>query len=332
MPFAKHELTCIFFPDIQPWEIEGIRPVLSALGKVCTVREVNPSQPVPASSDAVWVLARDWKKALETLRLKSGPQVFVSVFGIPPESRNLFTLLWRKLRPNSYSKVKVLAHSPINFRFFAELEGLRRDQVSYLPLCAAPQSSVTKPPSKKAPLIGAFGRFEEQSNLNFVLNIAHYVSRKRPEARFRILGSGPLHRHLSKLIVELGLEENVTLVETIRCDEIASLDIMLYAPLRNDHFLPLLFGAAAGAAAVCTELPGIETLVQDGKSGFVVPVNETRPMGELVIRLFDNPELRCAMAKEFQDHIFSKLDSDKIAQQYEQSFFGSPTESIAQAA
>ncbi len=323
----------MYFPDLKPWERDGVRPIINALKQICTVHEIESNHPIPDGTGAIWVLAKNWKKAVRKLRNKPGQSVYASVFGLSPDSRNLFTLLWRNLRPAEFSNVKLFAHSPINFRFFSELEGLRKDQIVYLPLCGAPPTAAfTKHVAKGPIVIGAFGAFEQETNFNFILNIAHYVVRQRPTAKFQILGTGALQPHLARIVTDLGLKDNVTLVQTVRSEEISALDILLYAPLRNDHFLPLIFGAAAGVTAVSTELPGIDTIIQDGKTGFVVPVNETKPMGELVVRLLDNPSLRIAMAAEFRHQLFKKLDGNRIAQEYEREIFGHQTASASQAA
>jgi len=333
MSSSGRELTCVFFPDLHPWEREGVKPIIAALKGGGTVHEIESSERIPSSTDAVWVIARNWKKAVRaTYRKSKLVPIFASVFGLSPDTRNLFTLLWRRIRPAEFTKVKIFAHSPINHRFFSEIEGLRGEQIVYLPLCTENREPPISRKSESSTVIGAFGRFEEETNLNFVLNVAHYVIRQKPEAQFRILGSGTLYRHLTRVVDDLGIAANVSVVETVRSDEVGSLDILLYAPLRNDHFLPLIFAAASAVTPVSTELPGIEAMVQDGKSGFVVPVNETKPMGELVIRLLDNPDLRVAMATEFRSQLLKNFDGKEVAMDYEKEFFGAAQSQAARAA
>jgi glycosyltransferase involved in cell wall biosynthesis len=334
----KPDLTCVFFPDLTPWERESVRPILHKFSQNYLIEEIQWGEsssfvlPRREGAGAYWILSSDWKAALTKLGLgRTSPHVSASVFGSSPEKGTLFTLLWRKLFSSYPKSLRLLTHSPLNYRFFSEIVGMPASQVGYLPLPftkpSLSQKSIGVPEGR--PVIGTLAAFKSESNLNFFLNIAHYVVRKHPNAYFRILGTGQLYGHLTEMIRELSLEDHVSVTETLSIESLEGLDIFLYAPLRNDHFAPLLYAANRGIPVLCSEIPGIADLVQDGKTGFVIPSNETKPMGELILRLLDHPSLRASMASELQSRLLARFSEDQLESEYRSFFFGDRTSSVS---
>ena len=341
---TKAELNCLFFPDLLSWERSSVAPIIDELSKTHTINQIEVERShrgllkKAATDTSYWILSADWKDSLRFLGVKGKrPNLRASVFGLPAQNGSLATLMWRRLRPE-LPFIQLVTHSPINFRFYRELIGLADRQVEFLPLPFSPQlqqeySGLRRP--KKTPLtVGTFAPFTSESNLNYFVNVAHYIRRNRPDTRFRILGSGMLYPHLARMIQQMNLEDCVTVVESVTHEHVADLDVLLYVPLRNDHFIPLLVGAAAGIPVLCSEITGIEEFIQDGKNGFIVPCNETKPMGELAIRLLDHEFLRLSIARELKSYLGSKFSVESLAPNYESLLFGksSPQAQLVRAA
>jgi glycosyltransferase involved in cell wall biosynthesis len=143
-----------------------------------------------------------------------------------------------------------------------------------------------------------------------------------------------LYGHISHMVSELELEKTVDVVETNNLVDVADMDIFLYGPLRNDHFLPLLIAGGQGIPVLANEITGIEQFVTDGHTGFVVPVNEVKPMAELIIRLSDDKSLRNAMGNALKERLSEKFSYTVLAENYEAVFFpqggkGKPLERAA---
>ena len=98
--------------------------------------------------------------------------------------------------------------------------------------------------------------------------------------------------------------------------------MLLYVPLRNEHFIPVLLAGQAGIPVIASEIPGIEELVTDSKEGFIVPVNETRPMAELLLRLSGDALLRKNMGANLRKRLGENLSPEKLNSDYERLFFG----------
>jgi len=325
----KNDLVCLYYHDLLPWERQGVEPIIRFLSQRYRVEQIEINENdrfdcAKANANAVWVLSGNWRKAVSSIkRNNAGPRVYASVFGLSPTMGSLFTLLWRRLNPSLPSGLTLLAHSPINYRFFHEIEGMKKGDVVHVPLPFSSRLSdgLRRTEGQRAPVVGIYANFTPESNLNYFLNVAHYISTQRPDVHFRVLGSGALYPHIHEMVRELDLESSVFISETIGLEELSDVDVLAYVPIRNDHFIPILAAGAAKIPVVCSEIPGIESLVHEGKHGYVISANETKPLGEKTVFLLDRPELRKSMGSELGAHLAGNFSESQIATNYASLFF-----------
>ena len=90
------------------------------------------------------------------------------------------------------------------------------------------------------------------------------------------MGKGRLEDHLKRL-VGLDLQDCVEIVSEAIGIEMKNLDLLLYLPIRNDHFIPVLLAGAAGVPALSNDLPGVEDIIEDGRTGYLLPTYEISP-------------------------------------------------------
>jgi glycosyltransferase involved in cell wall biosynthesis len=100
-------------------------------------------------------------------------------------------------------------------------------------------------------------------------------------------------------------------------------------PSNSNDSLPraLLEAQSAGLAAVTTNTTGCPEIVQDGKTGFVVPY-EASLLAEKVLQLLEDTQLRGAMGRAAQEWIQHTFNWDQMADRYAQVFL----EVVGQAA
>jgi len=327
-------LTCVFFPDLLPWEREGLQPMVETLQQWGNVEivEFDPDEsPAPKGRIArgpYWILSHRWERALAALQLPQGTKTFVSVLSPPRPAAFFTTLFWQRFRPLGEG-VRLIAHSPLSFRFLCEINQLPPERVLHLPLpLGTPEKG--KSSRNKTVSVGVMARFVSESNLHSFLNVAHYVVHRKEGIQFRILGAGPLQNHLEEIIRELGLQAHVTIDEGAT-SLLSQFDMMMYLPLQNSHFLPVLQAGRLGIPVVACEVPGIEEYIHDGKDGFVVPINDTKPMAELVLRLASDATFRASLGQKLQASLTSGFHFDRLVQRYATAI-GTPFSQLSRAA
>jgi len=325
----KPILHCIFFPDLLAWERECFEPILQALSANYDLRRWEASTLRRGSlkeiraTGHVWVISHRWQHALRFFSSVTRTRLFVSVLGPVSSHDSIAMLFVRRFRSFVPRGVTLLAHSPLSYRFLREIQHVSESQIAFLPLGIP----TTRVESEKTPVqgrpfvVGTLARFTSESNLHYFLTVAHYVTRQRPDIRFKLMGAGLLTTHLKEMISSLELREQVSVHETRESAEVRSLDLFLFTPLQNEHFIPLLHAGAAGLPVISLDLPGIDSLIVDGRDGFLVSVNETRPMGELILRLASDDYLRESIASRMAQRLRAELSPERCLPAYEQAFF-----------
>ncbi len=313
-------LTAYFYGDLPLWEKRSASALMDWFAVRSGIERVDAPLgrrlPKPASSGPVWIVTRHWRDAVSEARRLTGRQVFISVFNLGNLHPSLPMLVLRKLRPAIPANVRIFAHCTLNYRFFREIEGLNEHQVTLLPLpcVGSPRSeaSVERPFT-----IGTLDVLNREANLNYILSVAHYLCQHEKGLRFRIIGAGRFSGHVRAMIRELRLGDQVQLVESAGGEAVSDLDLLLYCPLRNDHFAPLLAAAAAKVPVLATEVPGIEDYITDGKDGYVLPLHDVRSMGELVLRFRREASLRGAFASGLSTALSDRFSLERVGARWE---------------
>lgn len=326
---SMRSLRVLYFRGVTPLERAPFELIVENLkGKSeVTSMEVNDNHEgllrnIP--EDNCWIVARKWREAytfLKANKFKNGT-VFISALDLDSPRQTIHRVLAKKLFGSLPRNCTLLVHSPINYRFFGEMEKLRPEQLRYLPLPVSEAPGEKQKPDAKNFNIGTYTTFTSEGQLNFLAAVAHYVLAKNPNVTFRVMGSGPLYSHALRLGAELELGNSFTVTEDLSGESFNRLDGFIYCPLRNDHFIPLGMSSQLGLPTVATEMSGIEEYIQDGKTGFIVPVNETKAMGELLLRLSTNQSLSEQMGKKFKEHVNHKFSIHTLLNSFLETLIG----------
>ena len=67
--------------------------------------------------------------------------------------------------------------------------------------------------AEDALLVGHVGRFHEQKNHELIIRVMNGLLKKEPNAHLLLIGSGPLQNKIEREIRELGLENNITILQ-----------------------------------------------------------------------------------------------------------------------
>jgi len=123
--------------------------------------------------------------------------------------------------------------------------------------------------------IVTIGRLVEQKNHDLFLRAAAAVSREVPEARFVIVGDGPLRAVLERQADQLDITPRVVFTgERGDIDTILRTASLFWLTSKWEGMPNVVLEAmASGVPVIATDVGGIRDLVNDGVGGFVVPPN-----------------------------------------------------------
>jgi glycosyltransferase involved in cell wall biosynthesis len=158
-----------------------------------------------------------------------------------------------------------------------------------------------------APLVGIAGRFVEIKGMDVFARAAARVAVREPRARFFMLGDhrGPYGDSVRALVRELGLEERVTFTGFV--DDMhaamADLDVVVVPSRRECAPLVVYEAMALGKPVVASDVHGLPELVERGRTGLLVPVEDDAAAAAAIVALLEDPARRRAMGEAAQRRI-----------------------------
>jgi len=146
----------------------------------------------------------------------------------------------------------------------------------------------------------SIGRFVEKKGFTYAVKAIARIVDSGYKVSYSLIGDGELRPDLEHLIDQLGVGDHVRLLGCMPQSE-----VMLH--LRNSHLLlaPSVTGTdgnqegipnvlkeamAMGMPVISTLHSGIPELVENGKSGFLVPERDVEALADRVAYLMDHPE------------------------------------------
>lgn len=151
------------------------------------------------------------------------------------------------------------------------------------------------------------GRIVPQKNLFFLLDVSERVVEQYPNVRFLCVGDGwqleqlkkeTKKRNLTEYIQWIGAKPHKDIVKYMAaCD-------LFVLPSRHEGFARVLMEAAATAKPIVTSaVSGSDDVVLDGKSGYILPVDDLQRFVSRIVELLNEPDLAAGMGLVGKRHM-----------------------------
>ena len=151
-------------------------------------------------------------------------------------------------------------------------------------------SSVVLPPRSQSadPVIGAVARFSPEKGLDVLIEAFDRVRR----GRLVLIGDGDERSRLEALVKDRGLVDHVLFAGWVTGPWTAQWAFdALVVPSRSEGFgLAVVEAMLAGIPVVATEVGGLPELIEQGRTGLLVPSDDPAAMAGAIIRVLDDRE------------------------------------------
>lgn len=136
-------------------------------------------------------------------------------------------------------------------------------------------------------LLGLVGHLSEQKRPDRALEVLARVRASRIDAHLVVAGDGPLRPQLEALVRDRGLERSVHFLgQRTDVDHIlGGLDLMLLTSAAEGIPGSVIEAQMTGCPVVTFAVGGVGTVVEDDKTGIVLPESDVDPMATAVSRL-----------------------------------------------
>lgn len=171
-------------------------------------------------------------------------------------------------------------------------------------------------------VVGIVGRLSPEKDHATFLAAAERVLQMMGNSVFLIVGDGALRMWVESEIQRRGLTGRVLLLGERRDAKqiMQILDVLVLTSVSEGLPNVLLEGAASGIAAVTTAAGGAAEVVVDGETGYIVPCCDWRQMGDRIVALLKNPQLRKQFGSAAQRRMRTCFEPNTIARMIEATY------------
>jgi glycosyltransferase involved in cell wall biosynthesis len=129
-----------------------------------------------------------------------------------------------------------------------------------------------------------------------------------------VIGEGPLRPTLEAQIAAAGLERVVILPGAVPDARplYGAFDVVVQASEAEGLPNALLEAAAAGRAIVATAAGGTSEIVEDGRTGSLVPVGDEPALRLALARMLDEPDLRARTGDAAREHVLTTFGLERM--------------------
>lgn len=174
-----------------------------------------------------------------------------------------------------------------------------------------------------APLLGFVGALDRAHDFKGVdLLIEAFAKLERPAAHLLIVGDGDLRPTYEALAQERGVAERVHFVGKVAHEDLAptyaALDVLVLPSSPPESFgMVLVEAAACQRPVVASDIPGVNSVVDDGETGYLFPLGDVDALTERLRTLVDDSALRQRMGHAGYEKVHARYTWAAIAQRLE---------------
>ena len=167
------------------------------------------------------------------------------------------------------------------------------------------------------------GRLVSYKGLAGLLRVWRRLCGRFPDARLQLVGSGSLDLHnvetqLRRYVAAESLGDNVIFSGPV--DDVArrlqASDLFVF-PARDEAFgISLIEAMACGLPVVTTRSGGLADILDNGRDGRCVPVDDESALFDTIASLFDDPAQRARLGRAARDTAVRRFAADAVLDDY----------------
>lgn len=172
------------------------------------------------------------------------------------------------------------------------------------------------------PLVGNIGRIEPQKAVDDFLRAARIIKDAIPNVNFLVVGDGPLRNDMEKLSMQLGIKDVVLFTgwkKNVK-EYMDIIDVVCIPSLWEALPFLLLEAMYTKKPVVATHVGGIPEVVDDGKTGILVPPSRPEVMANAIITLIENKRIAKEMGEAGKRRVQQLFSVEQMITHYEKLY------------
>lgn len=216
---------------------------------------------------------------------------------------------------------RVIAVSSVIRDRLVERDGVQPGRVTVIPNAVASPADESpglpvKLPAKlrEGPMVGLFARLQPEKGVGNFIEAASRVAERVQDARFVVVGDGPLREELRALAGRLGVRDRVHFLG-FRSDArslMALMNVIAVPSLTEGSPLVTLEAMAAGIPVVASEVGGIPDQIRHGREGLLVPPDDAASLGDALVELLVDPGRATSLGEAGRSRATSEIHHETM--------------------
>jgi len=160
-----------------------------------------------------------------------------------------------------------------------------------------------------------FGRISRYKGIDTLIKIQPLIAKEIKNITIIIAGQGEEFTKYQRLIIDRGSFEIhnrfISHKEIYKFFRRASVVVLPYTEASQSGVLAIAY--AFGKPVVATNVGSIPEVIEDGKTGFIVPANNPQLLADAILKILKDQELRNFMSRNALNKARTALSWDNIA-------------------
>jgi glycosyltransferase involved in cell wall biosynthesis len=175
---------------------------------------------------------------------------------------------------------------------------------------------------KNGPIIGNIARLSSIKGQDYLIRAMREVTVRFPSAQLLFVGDGKIRKDLINLSNNLGLGRNIFFIPSVRntSSVLAVMDIFVMSSIQEGLGFSIIEAQASGVPVIATSVGGIPELIEDNKTGILIPPGDSTAIAKAIISLLENKQLAEKLAQNAKVNIRDKFSLDKMVDKTEQLY------------
>ena len=171
------------------------------------------------------------------------------------------------------------------------------------------------------------GTIDERKNVLGLLQALDIVRKRVPKVQLRVAGrstSEEYDQRVRDYAASMGLDSNVEFLglrdDDSMLQEYARCAAVVLASRQETAPMAVIEAMAAGKPIVATRVGGVADLVEDGRSGFLVDLDDARGFAQRIVQLLLDTKLRQSMGQRARQ-LAERFRLEKVTVKYRQLYY-----------
>ena len=174
------------------------------------------------------------------------------------------------------------------------------------------------------PLVGSIGELRTLKRHDDFIRAAALILNEFPETHFVLAGLGETRKQLEDLVTELGLTDHFHFLGWLDDADklLCALDVFVSASETESFGLAIVEAMAAGTAVVATATEGAKEVIEDQKTGLLVPIGDVEQIAKSVVHLLKDPVKRRTIATQSVQSAATRFSLNRMVDETERIYLG----------